>query len=80
MPRSVRRTRRSKSTGSRSSIYFRDPDGLGLEIYYEVPDALNVFAAGRSDEDRLLPLSKPGDPLPDWLYEEWPRIKTQAAG
>jgi catechol-2,3-dioxygenase len=71
---------RAVDHNSQRSIYFRDPDGLGLEIYYEVPDALNVFAAGRSDEDRLLPLSKPGDPLPDWLYEEWPRIKTQAAG
>lgn len=69
---------RAVDHNSQRSIYFRDPDGLGLEIYYEVPNALKVFAAGRSDEDRLLPLSKPGEPLPDWLYEEWPKIAAVA--
>jgi catechol 2,3-dioxygenase len=61
---------------SQRSIYFRDPNGLALEIYYEVPNALKVFAAGRSDEDRPLPLSKPGEPLPDWVTEDWPKLVT----
>jgi catechol 2,3-dioxygenase len=56
------------------SLYFRDPDGVPLEIYYEMPDALRVFREGRGDQDVLLPLSKPGEPLPDWLLDdEWPR-------
>jgi catechol 2,3-dioxygenase len=71
---------RAVDHNSQRSIYFRDPDGLGLEIYYEVPNALKVFEAGRSDDDRPLPLSKPGEPLPNWLYEEWPKIGAPAAG
>jgi len=54
------------------SIYFTDPDGNGLEIYYEMPNALALFPNGRGDEDERLPLSGPGDPLPAWLTEEWP--------
>jgi catechol 2,3-dioxygenase len=64
---------RAVDHNSQRSIYFRDPNGLGLEIYYEIPNALEVFESGRSDEDRPLPLSKPGDPLPAWLTENWPR-------
>ena len=71
---------RAVDHNSQRSIYFRDPDGLGLEIYYEVPDALRVFAGGRSDEDRPLPLSKPGEPLPGWLNEDWPASRVPAAG
>ena len=54
------------------SIYFADPDGNGLEIYYEMPGALNLFPNGRGDEDDVLPLSSAGDTLPLWLLEDWP--------
>jgi catechol-2,3-dioxygenase len=54
------------------SLYFTDPDGNGLEIYYEMPRALELFPNGRGDEDEALPLSAAGDPLPAWLTEEWP--------
>jgi catechol 2,3-dioxygenase len=36
---------------SQKSIYFNDPDGNTLEIYYELPDALAIFARGRHDRD-----------------------------
>lgn len=57
---------------SQRSLYFSDPDGNRLEIYYERPDARALFAAGRGDEDEPLPLSRPGEPLPAWLLEPWP--------
>jgi catechol 2,3-dioxygenase len=70
------------------SIYFSDPDGNGLEIYYEMPRALELFPNGRGDEDEVLPLSSAEDPLPHWLVEDWPgpaamakveRLRRQAA-
>src|SRR5260370_25343557 len=54
------------------SLYFTDPDGNDLEIYYEMPNALSLFPNGRGDEDERLPLSGPADPLPQWLAEEGP--------
>ena len=36
---------------SQKSIYFNDPDGNTLEIYYELPNALEIFARGRDDRD-----------------------------
>jgi catechol-2,3-dioxygenase len=36
---------------SQKSIYFDDPDGNGLEIYYELPNALEMFRQGREDRD-----------------------------
>ena len=36
---------------SQQSVYFQDPDGNTLEIYYERPDALEMFARGRHDRD-----------------------------
>ena len=36
---------------SQKSIYFNDPDGNTLEIYFELPDALEIFARGRQDRD-----------------------------
>ena len=54
------------------SIYFADPDGNGLEIYYEIPRVLELFPNGRGDEDEVLPLSRADDPLPQWLIAEWP--------
>ena len=49
-----------------------DPDGNGLEVYYEMRDALTLFPNGRGDEDERLPLSRSGEPLPAWLLEDWP--------
>ena len=58
---------------SQRSIYFADPDGNRLEIYYEMPDALKRFGAtGRGDQDAPLPVSRPGESLPAWLDEDWP--------
>jgi catechol-2,3-dioxygenase len=42
---------------SQKSIYFPDPDGNLLEIYYELPDALEIFARGRNDRDVPLALN-----------------------
>jgi catechol-2,3-dioxygenase len=60
------------------SIYFADPDGNVLEIYYELPYALDLFPNGRSDEDEALPVSGPGGPLPQWLLEDWPAPEMRA--
>jgi len=60
------------------SIYFRDPDGNRLEIYYEIPGSLQLFAGGREDEDRDLDVSEPGEPLPAWLLEDWPSPEDRA--
>jgi catechol-2,3-dioxygenase len=58
---------------SQRSIYFSDPDGNRLEIYYEMPGALERFAeTGRGDEDLPLEVTKRGELLPAWLDEEWP--------
>jgi catechol-2,3-dioxygenase len=39
---------------SQKSIYFHDPDGTTLEIYYELPNARELFRQGRSDRDEPL--------------------------
>jgi catechol 2,3-dioxygenase len=57
---------------SQRSIYFNDPDGNTLEIYYELPHALELYPNGRGDEDEALPVGRPGEPLPQWLVEDWP--------
>jgi catechol 2,3-dioxygenase len=54
------------------SFYFADPDGNVLEIYYELPHALDLFPDGRTDQDEALAVSGPHDPLPRWLLEDWP--------
>jgi catechol 2,3-dioxygenase len=54
------------------SFYFADPDGNTLEIYYELPHALELFPDGRADEDEALAVGGPGGPLPQWLLEDWP--------
>ncbi len=43
---------------SQKSIYFADPDGNTLEIYYELPDALEIFARGREDRDTPLGMDR----------------------
>ena len=60
------------------SFYFADPDGNTLEIYYELPYALQLFPDGRADEDEALPVGGPNDPLPQWLLEDWPGPEMQA--
>jgi catechol 2,3-dioxygenase-like lactoylglutathione lyase family enzyme len=39
---------------SQKSVYFHDPDGNLLEIVWERPDALAIFAKGRADNDEQL--------------------------
>jgi catechol 2,3-dioxygenase len=43
---------------SQKSVYFLDPDGNTLEIYWEHPDALAMFARGRHDQDVPLVLDR----------------------
>ena len=43
---------------SQQSIYFHDPDKNLLEIVWERPDALEIFAKGRGDEDKPLAFSQ----------------------
>jgi len=38
----------------RESIYFSDPDGNIIEFYGERPDAREIFARGRGDQDAPL--------------------------
>lgn len=40
--------------GSQQSIYFHDPDGNILEVYWQRPNAIEMFASGRGDDDRPL--------------------------
>ena len=49
---------RSIDHGSQKSVYFHDPDGNTLEIYYERPDALELFARGRNDRDIAISLDR----------------------
>ena len=43
---------------SQKSVYFYDPDGNTLEVYYELPNALEIFARGRDDRDAPLVLDR----------------------
>lgn len=43
---------------SQKSIYFRDPDGNTLEIVWERPDAVAIFARGREDNDTEITLDE----------------------
>jgi len=63
---------------SQRSLYFNDPDGNGLEIYLELPNAVSLFPNGRGDDDERLPLTRAGEPLPAWLLEDWPDAAAMA--
>jgi catechol 2,3-dioxygenase len=43
---------------SQESIYFCDPDGNILEIYWERPDAREVFRQGRKDQDKPISFAR----------------------
>jgi catechol-2,3-dioxygenase len=43
---------------SQQSIYFDDPDGNRLEIYYELPNAPELFRQGRGDRDALITFTR----------------------
>ena len=60
------------------SFYFADPDSNTLEIYYELPHALELFRGGRDDHDEALQVSGPAEPLPGWLREDWPAPEMKA--
>jgi catechol-2,3-dioxygenase len=63
---------------SQRSLYFHDPDGNGVEIYFELPMALQIYPNGRHDIDAPLPVGGPDDPIPSWLDETWPGPDMQA--
>ena len=66
------RIERAMDHVNQRSIYFVDPDGNRLEIYYEMPGALARFPEGRGDQNCELAVSGAGEPLPAWLSERWP--------
>ena len=43
---------------SQESIYFCDPDGNMLEIYWERPGAREIFRSGRKDQDKPIAFSR----------------------
>jgi hypothetical protein len=43
-----------------------------------LPHALQLFPDERADQDEALKVSGPGDPLPDWLLEDWPPSEMEA--
>ena len=61
-----------------AQLLFHHADGNTLEIYYELPHALQLFPDERADQDEALKVSGPGDPLPDWLLEDWPPSEMEA--
>lgn len=44
---------------SQKSVYFHDPDGNLLEIVWERPNALEIFAKGRGDNDDEVSYTRP---------------------
>jgi len=66
------RVERAMDHVNQRSIYFQDPDGNRLEIYYEMPGALARFPDGRGDQNCELAVTAPGEPPPAWLSERWP--------
>jgi catechol 2,3-dioxygenase-like lactoylglutathione lyase family enzyme len=54
------RIHRALDHGSQKSIYFKDPDGNLLEIVWERPDVLAIFARGRNDTDEEITFERQG--------------------
>ena len=57
------------------SIYFNDPDGNRLEIYFEFPTSRELFKMGRVDRDFIFAID---DPLPPWaeaIPDDWDPIR-----
>lgn len=52
------RIQRALDHESQKSLYFHDPDGNLLEIVWERPDALDIFAKGRGDNDDEISFSR----------------------
>jgi len=65
--------RRVTDHTSQLSIYFSDPDENGLEIYFERPNARELYPGNRGDKDVELEVTRKGEPLPAWFHEEWPK-------
>jgi catechol-2,3-dioxygenase len=58
------------------SMYFADPDGNRLEIYFEFPTSKELFRRGRGDRDFIFSFD---DPVPPWATEvpaDWDPDKT----
>jgi catechol-2,3-dioxygenase len=58
------------------SMYFEDPDGNRLEIYYEFPTSKELFRRGRGDRDFIFTFD---DPVPPWatkVPDDWDPDKT----
>ncbi len=43
---------------SQESLYFCDPDGNMLEIYWERPNARDIFLRGRQDQDKPITFAR----------------------
>jgi catechol 2,3-dioxygenase-like lactoylglutathione lyase family enzyme len=52
------RIQRALDHESQRSVYFYDPDGNLIEIVWERPDALAIFARGRGDNDDELKFTR----------------------
>ena len=53
------------------SMYFTDPDGNGLEIYFEYATSRELFDKGRGDRDFIFTFD---DPVPPWatkVPDDW---------
>ena len=77
---SERRRHHARHERESAKLLLRGPGRQHIEIYYEMPHALQLFADGRSDDDEALPVSSKDEPLPTWLFEDWPGPEMEAVG
>lgn len=61
--RDVERARRFYVDVLGFELLEEDPDGNGLELYYEREDWADIFARGRGDQDRPFRFD---EPAPEW--------------